>query len=85
MGDRDGLIEHGEFSVYVFFPNDTYSRELSFVSAKAAVEHAKRLTETIGARIGTTQQVMITDGEDFCVFLWRYGEGLVHPQIRGKE
>lgn len=69
----------GEFSVYVFFPNDEYMRELSFVDAKTAVEKACSLTKTIGARLGTTKQVMITDGDDNCVFLWRSGEGVVFP------
>jgi hypothetical protein len=70
----------GEFSVYVFFPDETYMQELDHVDAKTAVEKAHSLTKTIGGRIGTTKQIMICDGDDYCVFLWRFGEGVVFPR-----
>lgn len=68
-----------EFSVYQFFPNDTYEEVLRFVDAKAAVETAKSLIESLGGRLGTTQRVIITDGEDFTCFEWIYGTGVTFP------
>lgn len=68
-----------EFSVYQFFPDDSYERVLSLVDDATAVQMAMRLTLSVGAKIGTTRRVMITDGGDECVFLWVYGKGVVFP------
>jgi hypothetical protein len=72
-------VERDEFSVYVFAPDGSYSRELSFVSAKRAVTWAKWLTEERAARLGEIAKIIITDGGDFTVFDWRFGEGVVFP------
>jgi hypothetical protein len=74
-------VERDEFSVYVFRPDGTYWRELSFVSAERAVTWAKWLTEERAARHGETAKIIITDGGDFTVFEWRFGEGVVHPPL----
>jgi len=73
-------MSDGEFSVYVFFPDGSYEAVLRWVDAKTAVEKAKSQTETIGARIGTTQRIIITDGGDITVFEWRFGEGVTYPK-----
>jgi hypothetical protein len=72
-------VDRDEFSVYIFAPDGTYSRELSFVSAERAVTWAKWLTEERAARFGEIAKILITDGGDFTVFEWRFGEGVVHP------
>lgn len=69
----------GEFCVYQFFPDETWERVHEFVDAQTAVEGAKRLTESVGGRIGTTRRVIITDGEDFTCFEWKFGEGVIFP------
>lgn len=69
----------GEFSVYQFFPDESYEEVLRFVDGRTAVEQAKRLTDSVGGRIGTTVRVIITDGGDFTVFEWKYGEGVTFP------
>jgi hypothetical protein len=69
----------GEFSVYQFFPDETWECVKSFVDPETAVECAKQLTLSIGGRLGTTKRVIITDGGDFTAFEWRHGEGVVFP------
>lgn len=72
-------VSTGEFSVWQFFPNDLQERVLRGVDAKTAVEQAKRLTETVGARLGTTTRIIITDGGDDTVFEWINGRGVTFP------
>lgn len=69
----------GEFSVYQFFSDGTHEEVLRFVSAEVAVKQAASLAHSIGGRLGTTAQVIVTDGEDFTCFEWRHGEGVVFP------
>jgi hypothetical protein len=69
----------GEFSVYQFFSDGYNERVRSHVDAKEAVEAAKHYCMSIGAQLGTTQRVIITDGGDFTVFEWKRGEGITFP------
>lgn len=68
-----------EFSVYQFFPDETYEEVLRFVSAEVAFEKATALTRSVGARIGTTQRVIITDGGDCTSWEWEFGKGVIFP------
>ena len=68
-----------EFSVCQFFVDDSYEYVRRFVGAKEAVEAAHHYCHSVGARFGTTRRVIITDGDDYTVFDWRYGEGIVFP------
>lgn len=72
-------MPHGEFSVYQFFSNDSYEEVLRFVDAKTAVYKAKDLTNSIGALVGTTLRVIITDGGDYTCFEWTHTDGIVFP------
>lgn len=72
-------MSDGEFSVYQFFPDETYERVASFVDPETAMRTVKTLTETLGARLGTTVRIIITDGGDFTVLEWKHGEGIVWP------
>jgi len=74
------MSEREEYSVWVFFPDGTHHAVLRWVDAKTAVEKAKSQTETIGARIGTTVRIIITDGGDLTCFEWKYGEGVTYPK-----
>lgn len=76
---RNGARASGEFSVYQFFPNETYEEVLRFVEAETAVRTAKALIESVGGRLGTTSRVIITDGGDFTCFEWKFGEGITYP------
>lgn len=69
----------GEFSVYQFFKDGSREHVKKYVTAEDAVHTAKALTESVGAQIGNTMRVIITDGGDFTSFEWRYGEGVVFP------
>ena len=79
------MTEPGEFSVCQFFANDSYEYVLRSASAKDAVHTAKRFTESVGARIGTTARVIITDADDFTVFEWKFGEGVMFPPHDGQQ
>jgi hypothetical protein len=72
-------MTQGEFSVFTFFPDGSYEAQLRWVDAQTAVEYAHVQTLTVGARIGTTVRIIITDGGDFTVFEWRHGEGVTFP------
>jgi hypothetical protein len=63
-----------EFSVYWWDADDGQHRELQFVEAQRAVERAHTLTNGPASRLGIVKKVMITDGLDFCVFLWEDGK-----------
>ena len=69
-----------EFSVCQFFANGSYEYVRRFVSAEEAVKTAKHYTTSVGAKIGTTVRVIITDGGDCCVFEWKRGEGVIFPK-----
>jgi hypothetical protein len=70
-----------EFSVYQWFPNDDYEIVAKFVPIEEAMRLASMCCKSVGAKIGTTRQVMITDGGDCCVFEWKFGEGVVFPPM----
>jgi hypothetical protein len=69
----------GEYSVWAFFPDESSMADLDHVDAETAVLAAKRLTESIGGRVGTTRRVIITDGEDNTCFEWQFGKGVTFP------
>ena len=76
---------HGEFSVVQFFEDGTYEYVRRNVGPAEAVETARRYTESVGAQIGTTRRVIITDGGDFTNFEWRYGKGVTYPPHDGSQ
>jgi hypothetical protein len=69
----------GEFSVCQFFPGGDYEYVRSGVGAEEAVKAAHHYANSVGAKLGTTMRVIITDGGDCTVFEWRFGEGVVFP------
>lgn len=71
--------EPGEFSVAQFFEDGTNEYVRRFVSAKEAVLACKHYTHSVGAQIGNTVRVIITDGDDNINFEWKYGEGITYP------
>ena len=67
------------FSVWQFFEDETYERVRRSVPSKDAVEAAQHYCKSIGAQIGTTQRVIITDDGDDTVFEWQFGKGVTFP------
>lgn len=66
----------GEFSVCQFFTDDSYEYVRRYVSAEEAVTAAKHYTSSVGAKLGTTKRVIITDGGDCVNFEWQHGKGI---------
>jgi hypothetical protein len=79
------MRESGEFSVYQFFPDETWEQVRSFVSAEEAVNAFMHYTTCVGAKVGTTVRVIITDGEDFTNAEWIFSKGVVYPKVEGKD
>jgi hypothetical protein len=65
-----------EFSVYQFFPGGSYEAVKRFVGPQEACATAHQCCTSLGARIGTTQRVIITDGGDCINFEWQFGKGI---------
>ena len=72
------------FSVYQFFLDGTYECVRTHVDVEEAVRAAMHYSSSVGARIGATQRVIITDTGDCCAFEWKYGEGIVFPRLVDK-
>jgi len=66
-----------EFSVYQWFPDGSYERVRSFVSAEEAVSAARFYTTNVASRMGITQRVIITDGGDCVAWEWLKDKGVV--------
>jgi len=77
-------MAQGEFSVCQFFADDSYEYVRRFVDAETAVVASKHYTTSVGARMGFTKRVIITDGGDCCVFEWKFGEGITFPPMEKK-
>lgn len=67
------------FDVWQFFPDGTYEKVREKVVASEAAKAANHYCKSVGARMGMTQRVIITDMGDSIVFEWKYGEGVVFP------
>lgn len=73
-------MDDGElFNVVQFFPDESYEYVERGMRPEEAVNLAKRLTESLGARVGLVSRLIITDSGDFTCFEWRYGEGAIFP------
>ena len=68
-----------EFSVYQFFIDGSYEMLCHFVLPEPASKIFASATTSLGAQLGTTQRVIITDGGDCIVFEWIYGKGITFP------
>lgn len=68
-----------QFSVCQFFRDDSYEYVRRFVSADEAVKAFMHYASSVGAKLGTTKRVIITDGNDFTNMEWKYGEGITYP------
>ena len=69
-------MSDGEFSVFQEFEDGTQECVRTRVDAESAVNAAHHYCHSIGAQIGTTRRVIITDGGDCTNFEWKFGEGV---------
>ena len=74
IGDTDG-----EFSVCQFFKDGNYEYVRRWVSSEEAVTAFKHYATSVGAKMGMTKRVIITDGGDCTNMEWIYGQGLTYP------
>jgi hypothetical protein len=81
----DGEQFGTQFSVYQFFPDDSCEKVAEFVSGRDAALVASRLINSLGARLGTTRRVIITDGLDCLAWEWRHGQGITPRDELGSE
>ena len=65
-----------QFNVVQFFKDDTSEYVRRNVGAEEAVKAAHHYCHSVGAQIGTTVRVIITDADDCCNFEWKFGEGV---------
>lgn len=71
--------ERDEFSVAVFFKDGSYAYQLRFVGGAEAVHCFKRQTETVAAKTGMVQKIIVTDGGDNTNAEWQFGKGITYP------
>lgn len=72
-------MDDQRFNVCQFFEDETYEYVRRGVSAEEAVETAHHYCTSLGAKMGTTRRVIITDEDDFTNFEWKFGEGVTYP------
>lgn len=68
-------MPEGEFSVWVFLPDDYHFPVARFIDAGTAVRMARRACDAPGG----ASRVIITDGGDECCFEWKRGVGMTFP------
>jgi hypothetical protein len=67
------------FNVIQFFADDSYEYVRRSVTAEEAVKACGHYCNSVGARMGFTKRVIITDAGDCVVFEWVNGEGVTFP------
>lgn len=68
-----------EFSVCQFFEDGSHEYVRRYVTADEAAKAAVHYSSSVGAKLGMTQRVIITDGGDCVNWEWKFGEGVVFP------
>jgi hypothetical protein len=77
MTDDDGA----PYKVWAFFRDGTHYLIADGLGTEAAVECAKRQTQTVGARLGTTKRIIIEDCGGFTSFEWQFKKGVTYPKL----
>jgi hypothetical protein len=62
-----------------FFEDGSHFYELRWVTMQAAVLCFKALITSVGAELGTTRRVIVTDGGDSINLDWEFGKGITFP------
>lgn len=82
--EGEAMSEREEFSVWVFWPDESSFRLAHFVHRGLAARVAKLATNSAGPT-SDAARVIITDGGDHTVFEWRRGEGVTWPTPEARE
>lgn len=69
-----------EFSVCQFFEDGSHEYVRRFVSIEEAAKAFRHYCTSVGATLGTTVRVILTDGGDCINVEWKKGEGIVFPK-----
>lgn len=70
---------NNEFSVCQFFPDGQYEYVRRWVTADEAFKAFQHYCTSVGAKLGTTVRVIITDGGDSTNAEWEFGKGVTFP------
>lgn len=70
------------FSVCQFFPDGTHEYTRRHVPAEEAVKAFQHYSTSVGARLGTTTRVIVTDSGDSITAEWEHGKGITFPPSR---
>lgn len=74
-----------KYSVCQFFEDGQYEWVRRNVNSVEAVKAAIHYSTSVGATLGTTARVIITDEGDSINWEWKHGEGIVFPpELVGK-
>lgn len=73
------MTHTGEFNVFQFFADGSYEKVMENVSADDAGIAFVNCSTSVGAKIGTTKRVIVTDGGDCTNAEWEFGKGIVFP------
>lgn len=68
------------FNVVQFFENGVYEYVRRNVPAADAVEAFKHYCNSLGAQMGMTVRVIITDQGDCTNAVWEFGKGITYPK-----
>jgi hypothetical protein len=79
------MSEREEFSVWVFWPDESHFALARFIGAEHAVRMARLATRGWPARCIDASRIIITDGGDHTCFEWRRGEGVTFPPREVKQ
>jgi len=75
----------GEYSVCQFFEDGSYEYVRRYVDAEEASRATAHYCGSVGAKLGFTKRVIVTDGGDCICFEWKFGEGIVYPPKQESE
>jgi len=67
------------YDLHLIFPDNSRRTEATGLDLKAAVLKAHDFSTRPAAMIGIIHKIMITDSEDYCVFLWQDGN-IIFPR-----
>lgn len=74
--------EEEKFNVVQFFDDGTNEYVRRAIPAAEAVDAAKHYTQSVAAKLGTVNRVIITDMMDLTCFEWIRGKGVTHPPVQ---
>lgn len=76
---EDNYEPEEHFNVVLFYHDGSYNYLKRWLGPEEALHLFRQAIISIGARLGIIEQVMITDGGDFCNMQWIRGKGIVFP------